>query len=166
MISLNDPIWDTLKSGYRIVYNAAQPLQKFEEDLIALEELSQEFLNELHHQGDVDTASYAVVPQLVRICIHKNLMDKNVFGLVVCIEDCRINGKNNPALPEWVKSDYLSAIQLLAEFGAKNYSRDWDLEFSQFYLAVTAFALGLPKQAQVLFNLSEDEIEQTFDSYL
>ena len=83
MISLDEPIWETLKSGYRILYNAAQPLQQFEQGLIDIEELSLEFQNELHHQGDVDTASYAVVPQLVRICINKNLIDLRRFRGII-----------------------------------------------------------------------------------
>ena len=93
-------------------------------------------------------------------------MNKNVFGLVAIIEDCRINGKNNPPLPAWLEMDYLNAIYQLAEFGAKNFSRDWNSELSQFYLAIAAFALGLPKTAQVLSNLPEDEIEEAFSSYL
>ena len=118
MIKLDDSIWNTFIGGYRTPYNASVRLQELENGSDNADEIWEEFWNELHHQGDVDIASYAVVPQLVRICIKRQLLDWNVFALVATIEECRVFGEN-PKLPQWLEGDYNSAIKELAEFGGK-----------------------------------------------
>jgi hypothetical protein len=127
-------------------------------------EIWDEFWNELHHQGDVGIASYATVPQLVCICIKHKLMDWNVFSIVATIEDCRLSGKN-PQLPQWLKEDYISAIKQLVEFGARHLSQQWSKELTQSFLAVTAFAKGLPNTGRGLIALSEDEFTEALEKF-
>jgi hypothetical protein len=85
MILLDDPIWETLVGGYKLPYNAAPLLCELESGLGDTEGIWEEFWNELHHQGDVGTASYAAVLHLVRICIKRDIMDWNAFALVAVI---------------------------------------------------------------------------------
>jgi len=102
MLPLNDPIWKNLKGGYGVPYDASVPLARLERgDAEVWEELWQE----LHHQGDVGDASYAAVPQLVRICGDLSGRDWNLYGLVSTIEVER-HRKSNPPLPKWVRGDY------------------------------------------------------------
>jgi hypothetical protein len=162
MNKLDDPIWNTFIGGYRTPYNASARLQELESGSDNTDEIWEEFWNELHHQGDVDIASYAVVPQLVRISIARNLLDWNVFALVATIEECRVFGEN-PKLPQWLEDDYNSAIKELAEFGAKHFSENWPKELTQPFLAVAAFAKGLSKTARLLITFSDDELDEVFE---
>jgi hypothetical protein len=164
MIKLDDPIWDTFNGGYRTPYNASAQLQELESGSDDTDKIWEEFWNELHHQGDVDLASYAVVPQLVQICITRNLMDWNVFSLVAVIEECRIFGKN-PSLPTWLENDYHSAIKKLAEFGVRNFSQDWQKELTQSVLAVAAFAKGFPNTGRMLIEFPDDEMKVVFEKF-
>ena len=60
MFSLNDLRWDDLISGYGTTYDPRPALQRLQNgDDTARSDLT----DELHHQGDVDTASYAVTEE-------------------------------------------------------------------------------------------------------
>jgi hypothetical protein len=165
MIELSDSIWKTLKGGYRINYDASKRLRELEGGGQDLTSIWDEFWQELHHQGDVDIASYATVPELVRICIKRGLMDWNTFALVACIEECRLFRKQNPALPTWLEMDYHSAIRKLAEFGAQHFSEDWSKELAESFLAVAAFAKGLSKQGRMLATFTDDELDEVFEHF-
>jgi len=92
MIELNDPQWKTLNGGYRLPYDGSARLLELDSGSTDTKNIWEEFWNELHHQGDVDIASYAVIPQLVRICIKRELLDWNIFalgGLVAIAEPFR-----------------------------------------------------------------------------
>jgi hypothetical protein len=71
-----------------------------------------ELWQELHHQGDVGDASYAAVPQLVRIAGTFSQRDWNLYGLVSTIEIER-HRKSNPPLAEWLAESYRLAWQQL-----------------------------------------------------
>jgi hypothetical protein len=104
MLSLTDPRWRSLKGGYRRVYDASGALRRLEEGHDVWDELWEE----LHHQGDVGEASYAAVPQLVRISRDGGHRDWNLYALVARIEIER-HRKSNPPIPDWLLADYSSA---------------------------------------------------------
>ena len=162
MIELDDPKWKTLNGGYRLPYDGSVRLNQLDAGSNETEPIWEEFWNELHHQGDVDLASYAVVPQLVRICIKRGLLDWNVFALVATIEECRIFGEN-PAVPDWLEDDYNSAVVKLAEFGAEHFAREWSKELLQAFLAVAAFAKGAAQTGRLLITFSDDELNEVFE---
>jgi hypothetical protein len=161
MIGLDDPIWESLVGGYRVQYNPVERLRELEDGSEDPAGVWDEFWEELHHQGDVDTASYAVVPQLARICTERDLLDWNIFALIAIIEECRIFGKN-PKLPTWLEVDYHQAIKTMAEYGASRFTREWPAEMTQSFLAVAAFAKGAPQTGRLLVNFSEDEMGEVF----
>jgi hypothetical protein len=66
MLDFDDSRWKGLKGGYRIPYDPRPVLRNLEEGK-DLSDAWSELWDELHHQGDVDVASYAAVPHLVRI---------------------------------------------------------------------------------------------------
>lgn len=164
MIALTDPLWQTLVGGYRIPYDASPFLKELEGTTEELAPIWDELCDELHHQGDVDVASYAAVPHLVRICVARNILDWNVFALVATIEKCRIFGEN-PPLPNWLEKDYDFAIKELAEFGAKNFCADWPKELTQAFLAVAAFAKGSPNSGRMLIEFPDNEMEAVFKKF-
>jgi hypothetical protein len=77
MLSLTDPIWRELQGGYRTPYDASKPLAQMERG----ESVWDELWNELHHQGDIGVASYAAIPQLVRIAEAQRKLDWNLYAL-------------------------------------------------------------------------------------
>ena len=105
MLSLGDEKWRDLHGGYRRPYDASAPLRLLQDGGDVWDEL----WNELHHQGDVDVASYASVPQLVRIAGESPSRDWNFYGLVATIEVER-HRKGNPTIPDWLKDDYNAAL--------------------------------------------------------
>jgi hypothetical protein len=91
-------------------------------------------------------------------------MDWNVFALVAVIEECRIFGKN-PSLPNWLESDYHSAIKKLAELGARNFSQDWPKELTHSFLAVAAYAKDFPNSGRMLIEFPDDEMKDVFEKF-
>lgn len=119
MLPLTDPIWRELEGGYRMPYDASKVLRQME----AGEAVWDELWNELHHQGDVGVASYAVIPQLVRISQARGGCDCNLYALAATIEVER-HRKTNPALPDWLAPSYKMAwdgliILALSDLGGK-----------------------------------------------
>jgi transposase len=94
MLSLTDTIWRELEGGYRVPYDASKALARMEGGESAWDEL----WNELHHQGDVGVASYAAIPQIVRIYEARRGSDWNLYALAATIEIER-HRKTNPLLP-------------------------------------------------------------------
>ncbi|HZV33756.1 MAG TPA: hypothetical protein VFB72_04200 [Verrucomicrobiae bacterium] len=134
-----------------------------EEDEAVLESIWDELWENLHHQGDVDIASYATVPQIARICIERGLMDPNAFGLVATIEECRLF-RDNPSLPDWLETDYQIAIKELAIFGAQKFSEGWSPGLTSAFLSVAAFAKESPNTGRMLITFDEDEINEAYEA--
>ncbi|MCE0558461.1 hypothetical protein [Motilimonas sp. E26] len=86
-----------LESGYRIKYDPFTALERLKSD-------KQSALNELwenlYHQGEIGTASYAAVPKLV---------EAGELDLVASIEVARQN-ESNPEIPLELRSEYFEAL--------------------------------------------------------
>ena len=97
MLGYDDPIWKELKGGYKVLYNPTVALQKLENG-ISMSEAWDELWQELYHQGDVGVASYASVPQLVRIHREKqNLIVPLFLRKIVLGIRAQAIGKNHAA---------------------------------------------------------------------
>jgi hypothetical protein len=128
-----------LTGGRKTPYDATRVLDALRDG--RFDEAWEELWDNLHHQGDVGTASYAAVPELVRIAIEKNLTDWNPFALVATIEECRLNG-SNPALPSAIEAPYFSAWTSLAQRALALYIESKDEQLDCTLLSVLAFAKG------------------------
>jgi hypothetical protein len=106
-----------------------------------LDEAWDELWDNLHHQGDVGTASYAAVPELVQIANEENPTDWRPFALVATIEECRLNG-SNPPLPSAIEAAYFSAWTSLAQRASALYLESKDELLDRALLSVLAFAKG------------------------
>ena len=91
MLPLDDPRWQSFQGGYRVTYDASVALRKLLADGPS-DELWAEFFDELHHQNDVDQASYAAVPWLVEFIRRSPQLDWNALRLVALIELRRAEG--------------------------------------------------------------------------
>lgn len=62
------------------------------------------------HQGDLGTAAYAIVPELVRLMGDAPEPDWRAYALIATIEERR-SGEGNPPVPEWLVSSYEMAMR-------------------------------------------------------
>ena len=117
MLALDDPRWAELIGGYRVKYDARPLLARFAE---GTDHAScwKEVWNELHHQGDVDTASYATFPHLVRLAQNRP-RDWNLYGFcsTLLLEAGR---RRNPPVPSFLKPGFADARQALFEMAVSD----------------------------------------------
>jgi hypothetical protein len=158
MLSFDDDRWKHLKGGYKTPFDPRPSLRKLESEpdtATAWEELWEE----LHHQGDVGDASYAAIPELVRIHRSGKAADWNLYAMVAIIELARTE-PHNPELPDWLQEDYLRSIQELAQMGAKDSLCADEPEATRAILSVIAIARGLRMHGKFLVAYSEDELSE------
>lgn len=155
MFDLNNSIWKTFKSAYRINYNASIKLKELEkaEDEKVIEEIFQELWEELHHQGDVDLASYFSLPHLIRIGIENSFNTYHIPALVAVIEIQRHG--NNPKIPEEFKEDYKNEIKNITELMKRNQSEKWDENYATSALSAMAAVNGQIDLAKMILELDE-----------
>lgn len=156
MLSIDDERWKHLIGGYKIPFDPRPSLRKLEnqqDTATAWEELWEE----LHHQGDVGEASYAAVPELVRIHRSGGAADWNLYAIVAIIELARTES-HNPEVPDWLREDYFRSIQELGQMGTKDILSAEDSETNRAILSVIAIAKGLRTHGKFLVNYCEDEL--------
>jgi len=158
---LSDERWEHLTGGYRIGYDPRPALAQLrvgqDEDAVW-----KELWDELHHQGDVGEASYAAVPELVRIYKKRGIVRWQTFAMVATIE-LRRTEAGNPKLPVWLADDYLTAIQELAVAGARDIFQTSEPDTIRAILGLIAIARGLRVWGELLAHYSEPEIAAMLD---
>ena len=156
MLSLEDSRWNVLKGGYGVVFDPRPFLLRLQSGRV-VDEAWRALWENLHHQGDVGVASYAAVPQLVRIYRDSHVFNWNVYGIVATIELAR-DSKRRP-IPEWLEDSYLGAIDQLAQIGSKEIMRSRREAYEEgAILGVLAIAKGPRSHALILTDYSEDEV--------
>jgi hypothetical protein len=156
MLSLDDPRWAQLKGGRRTPCDPRPLLAKLErgEDTKAVWHT---LWDELHHQGDVDEASYACVPHLVRIYRQRGILDWNTFGIAVIVELKRGEG-HNPQVPAWLEAGYFDALRELAEIGIREINRAKEVGEVRAILSMIALQKGARTHARFLLEYSSEEL--------
>lgn len=156
MLSMDDKRWRDLKGGYRIPFDPRPLLAKIEAGE-NIEAAWHELWEELYHQGDVGEASYAAVPQLVRIYKSRGVIDWNTYAIAAIIDLAR-GEKENPAVPRWLEEEYFSALRELAEVGSKEVLRAENIEDVRAILSVLAITRGARTHARFLVEYSDEEL--------
>lgn len=155
MLSLTDEKWKELQGGYGVPYDASLALRSLQDGVDVWDEL----WNELHHQGDVGIASYATIPQLVRIAGAAQSRSWDFYGLVATIEVER-HRKGNPAMPAWLKADYEAALAGAAALALTDLSAPSDSDTTRALLAVIALARGELALGAMLAHLDTSEMDE------
>jgi hypothetical protein len=158
MLSFDDERWNHLKGGYNAPFDPRPSLRKLESQQDTATAW-QELWEGLHHQGDVGDASYASLPELVRIHRKGNAADRNLYAMVAIIELARTESRN-PEVPEWLRDDYFHSIQELALMGTKDILSADESETKRAILSVIAIAKGLRTHGRFLVAYSEDELSE------
>jgi hypothetical protein len=100
-----------------------------------------ELWERLHHQGDLGTAAYAAVPELVRLMQAAPLPDWRPYALIATIEERR-KADGSPPLPHWLSEPYAAALKDVVEPATRHLRlTDADLEVRSL-LATIAQAKG------------------------
>jgi hypothetical protein len=160
-MDLNDPRWAELKGGYGVPFDP-RPAFRGVENGAEVHAAWRQLWQGLHHQGDVGEASYASVPQLVRIHRARGVADWNTYALVATIDLAR-DRHGNPPVPPWLSAEYASAIESLAELALSELPRATDQEGIRSMLSILAIWKGARAYGRVLVELSEDELAELGD---
>ncbi len=161
-MELDDPRWKSLCGGYRVPYDASHDLRALAAgDDEALDPL----FENLYHQGDVGEASYAAVPMLARIARTRSQRSGLLYGLVNAIESARQTRLHarNPKLPDWLASDYQSALREMMALALEDLPRIDDSDSVNQALATIAFAKHNPNTGTVLADYTDDELAAVVD---
>lgn len=165
-MDLDNRIWATLQGGYKIPYNASIPLKKLShatrQDEFAI--IFAELWNNLHHQGNVGTASYLAVPQLVSICINKKSLDWNFIGLCVLIENCRLED-HNPELPNEYQDHYFESLTQFERYLLLNFKSITDQTALRLTLSLLATVNGQPGLGRAIEILDEDLLPEFLEQH-
>jgi hypothetical protein len=153
MLSLTDTAWRQFEGGYRAPYDASKALARMERGDSVWDEL----WNELHHQGDVGVASYAAIPQIVRISQTRRGTDWNLYALAATIEIER-HRKNNPPLPDWLDPSYTAAWEGLVNLALADLAGKPDELTLRSALSVVALGRGDLKLGALLNHSEASEI--------
>jgi hypothetical protein len=140
MLPLDDPRWQSYKGGYRVPYDASPVVRRLLSDGPD-KELWEEFWNELHHQGDVHQASYAVVPWLVQFVRRSPQIDWNALGLIATI-DLERDQHRNPKVAKELAAGYFTAIKSLPAVLGTHPDEKWNELVVQAAVACIALARG------------------------
>jgi hypothetical protein len=140
MLLLTDTIWRELQGGYRVPYDASKVLARMERG----ESVWEELWKELHHQGDVGVASYAAIPQIVRISEVRRDGNWNLYALAATIEIER-HRKNNPPLPDWLVPSYKTAWEGIVKLALSDLAgKPDDAFFQQLSCPIFLLIFGVP----------------------
>jgi hypothetical protein len=156
--------WEELYDACHALYDPRDALRKLEQGTPWRKQIWDELFQKLQHQGEVDIASYVVVPELARIIREKSIVDWEPFALIASIEDCR-RTDGNPPLPPWLERDYLSALRECARYGCSLSDRPWSRELARAVLSVLAFANDLSAYGKLLIDFTDDELSDLLDEY-
>jgi hypothetical protein len=141
LMSLEDPRWATYRGGYnRSPYNVVPLIHQLEREGASIR-FWEVVWNELHHQGDVGEASYALVPYLVDYQSRQRELDPQLFHFCVVI-DLAQPERSNPPIPPEIELSYALAMRRLPVIGTELLRRGCAEEVVMGVAAVTALAGG------------------------
>jgi hypothetical protein len=114
---------------------------------------------ELFHQGDVGDASYAAIPQIVRIALTRFPLDMNALTLVTVIDIARWS-EGNPPIPNWLTDEYESAIERLASEALNQFAQLNDVDAIRAAIGIIAAWKKQPRCARAAVLHSEEELKE------
>lgn len=132
--------WATYRGGYRTPCDIVPLIQRLQTRGTS-EELWKVAWEELHHQGDVGEATYALVPYLVDHQSRQREIDEQVFHFSATVELARPEN-DNPPVPQELGHSYAMALDRLPVIGADLVKRGCPEPVVMAVAATTALAAG------------------------
>ena len=116
--------------------------------------------DELHHQGTLGEASYAVIPYLAEYVRRTADLNWNIFAFAACVELQR-TAQDNPPVPAEILDAYLESLQELPRLSLRETSQEnWCAEQVRSVAACLALSKGQRLLARAYLELSEDTARQ------
>jgi hypothetical protein len=157
LLHLDDPRWLEYRGGYnRAVLNIVPFLRKLESGVVKEDDWDI-LWDDLHHQGDVGEASYAVVPYLAQYARTAQVIAWHVFGFAAIVELERTENRN-PPVPAEIELSYRAAIKDLPRIGFDRVAA-WGEDAFEPFMACLALSLGRRTHARAYLDMSQSEIE-------
>jgi len=119
----------------------------------------------LHHQGDVDEASYASIVELTGIHESTRLSTVNLFALVAIVEIER-HRRTNPPVPEWLKADYRDAWLRLHQAALRELEESSAPDVLQYAAAVVLLSKGLDQLGALVWYQDASTLQEYLDDHL
>jgi hypothetical protein len=154
-LSMSDPRWERYQGGYRQPFDArslVESLRSSPHNVAAWDSV----WNELHHQGTVGEASYALVAHLPSVlqCAGEPLAQPLAFAAVVEQQRC-VPG--NPPLPPELDDCYHTALRELLTISATTWPNTAPPELVSAFSSLLAIVSGQPILSRAYFDLGIDE---------
>jgi hypothetical protein len=135
----DDVDWSGLLSGRRLPYDPRPALEAWRRG--DTDNAPAELWDALHHQGDVDSASYAAAPLIAEIVANAPAPDWNAYALLATIEEARVSGRN-PPVPAFLEHGYHAAWSVVFTHALRDIVTAKDSTTVRSILAVLAHAKG------------------------
>jgi hypothetical protein len=135
----DDVDWSGLLGGRRLPYDPRPALEAWR--CGDKENAPAELWDALHHQGDVDSASYAAAPLVAEIVASAPAPDWNAYALLATIEEARVSGRN-PPVPAFLELRYRAAWAAMLTHALRDIVTARDSVTVRSILAVLAHAKG------------------------
>jgi hypothetical protein len=164
MMSHDDPRWASLLGGYRLPFDPRPALLRLQTDGNDAKAWAELWAN-LHHQGDVDDASYASVVELAGIHESTRLSTANLFALVAAVEIER-HRRTNPPVPEWLKAGYRDAWLALRRAALGELEESTSPDVLQFAAAVVLLSKGLDQLGALVWYQDASTLQEYLDDHL
>jgi hypothetical protein len=118
----------------------------------------------LYHQGSIYSASFAVVPEIVKlILLAQERVTPSFFSLPTSIEIAR--KKQNIKIPTELLASYENAISELGKCASLCISYNCEEEFTRAAIAAFAISAGQVEYAELLLEIPKEDIEETLEWY-
>ena len=162
-MEFSDTRWKKLNGGYRIPYDASLNLTRLQDtnDKNTISEVLDELWENLHHQGDVDLASYLAVPHLINIAVEKNIFSWKLLSLCNTIEQQR-QDLVNPKLPEEFKAFYLIGLTNLKSFALGHLNKELSQIDLITALSTVATCNGQFKIGKAIMEMEDEDLINEF----
>jgi hypothetical protein len=141
LLPLDDSRWATYRGGYnRAPYDVVPLIRRLHRE--GTSDMFWELVwDELHHQGDVGEASYALVPYVVEHLSRQRELDDQVFHYCVAVDLAQPENKN-PPIPRELEFSYAMALRKLPVIGSQLLRRGCREAAVMGIAAATALAAG------------------------
>jgi hypothetical protein len=140
LMPLDDMRCTTYRSGYRLPYNVVPLIHRLNSEG-ASSGFWETVWKELHHQGDVGEASYALVAYLVDHQSRQQELDEQLLHFCVIVE-LQQPESGNPPIPPEIELSYAMAMRGLPVIGTEQLRRGCSEAVVMEVAAATALAGG------------------------
>jgi len=141
LLPLDDPRWAAYRGGYnRAPFDVVSLIRRLQREGTS-DQFWELVWGDLHHQGDVGEASYALVPYLVDHQSRQIDLDEQLFHYCVVI-DLAQPENNSPPIPPELELSYVLALRKLPVLGAEQLRQGCSESVIMGVAAATALAAG------------------------